>query len=226
MFPITIKEDIWTNYLNCTGDQIYSTHTIGLAFLQILSYKCWTTILGDEYNDQHVYRWERRRVKRLAPSVRSLSQHFNLFLSDSKCSTSQCPTMSISSFTFRKRSADIPGYCQKFFFEVYGQSLTWCYLLSVKGQPSFYIVALVVVIPFVQIHHEGGSWDGKYICLFPRLEYDDPKLWCGHWACLGARPHKLNQLQKKRHLPPYPDRLTGIPYLGLKRKAQLGKKFH
>ena len=32
MFPITIKEDIWTNYLNCTGDQIYSTHTIGLVF--------------------------------------------------------------------------------------------------------------------------------------------------------------------------------------------------
>lgn len=115
MFPMTVKEDIWTNYLNSTGDQIYSTHTICSAFSQILSFKCWTTILGDKYNDRHVYRWEKWSVKRLAHSVRSLRQHFNLYLSDSKCSTSQCPTISISSFAFRKRSADMLGYCQKFF---------------------------------------------------------------------------------------------------------------
>lgn len=32
MFPMTVKEDIWTSYLNSTGDQIYSTHTICSAF--------------------------------------------------------------------------------------------------------------------------------------------------------------------------------------------------
>lgn len=172
MFPMTVKEDIWTNYLNSTGDQIYSTHTICSAFSQILSFKCWTTILGDKYNDRHVYRWEKWSVKRLAHSVRSLRQHFNLYLSDSKCSTSQCPTISISSFAFRKRSADMLGYCQKF-FEVLLH--LWPGVISYQSKVSHLFISALVVITFVWIHHERGSWDAEYTCLSPRLEYNDPK---------------------------------------------------
>lgn len=46
--------------------------------------------------------------KGLPDSMRSLSQHFNPYLSDFK---------SIAVFAFRKRSEAILGYCQKFFFE-------------------------------------------------------------------------------------------------------------
>lgn len=144
-----------------------------LSFFTILSFKCWTTILGDKYNDRHVYRWGKWSVKRLAHSVRSLRQHFNLYLSDSKCSTSQCPTISISSFAFRKRSADILGYCQKFFFEVLLH--LWPGVISYQSKVSHLFLSALVVIPFVWIHHERGSWDEEYTCLSPRLEYNDPK---------------------------------------------------
>ena len=151
-----------------------------LSFSQTLSFKCWTTILGGKYNDRHVHRRERWSVKRLEHSVRSLSQPFNLYLSDSKCSTSQCPTMSISSFAFRKTSADILGYCQKFFFEVWIQSLTWCYLLSVKSQLSFYISlggdSLCPDSPW----RRQLRW--RVYLPFPRLEYNEPEFWGGHWG--------------------------------------------
>lgn len=35
MFLITIEEDIWTNYLARRRNQIYSIHTIHLAFSQM-----------------------------------------------------------------------------------------------------------------------------------------------------------------------------------------------
>ena len=90
------------------GNQIYSTYTMCLAFSQKIVFQMLSTILKYKYNHLHIHRRESWSVQRFADSMRSLSQHFNPYLSDFK---------SIAVSAFRKRSEAILGYCQKFFFE-------------------------------------------------------------------------------------------------------------
>lgn len=146
-----------------------------LSFFADIVFQMLSTVLEDEYNYLHIHRWEIWSVKRFAGSVQSLSQHFNPYLSDSKCSTSQCSTMSIVISAFRKTPDDILGYCQKFFFEVCTQSLDWCNnILLVIGQSSFYISL-------------GGNslcpdslWRRQKMCLpFPQIGLEWSKFWSG-----------------------------------------------
>lgn len=194
-----------------------------LAFYTDIFFQMLTIIQEDKYNYLHVHRWESWSIERLADSVRSLSQHFNLYLSDSTCSTCQCSTVSISIFAFRARSDDILGYYQIFFSEVCTQSLASCNILSVQGQSSFYVSALVAIY-FAQSHHERGSWGRKYVALSPD--------WTGMIQNSGVVcifgpafvPGHMGWSSVRKRLPPHgPARLTGILHLGLGPKAQLGK---
>lgn len=169
-----------------------------LAFYTDIFFQMLTIIQEDKYNYLHVHRWESWSIERLADSVRSLSQHFNLYLSDSTCSTCQCSTVSISIFAFRARSDDILGYYQIFFSEVCTQSLASCNILSVQGQSSFYVSALVAIY-FAQSHHERGSWGRKYVALSPDWTgmIQNSGVVCIIWACIWAWPHGLIQCKKK-----------------------------
>ena len=165
-----------------------------LSFFADIVFQMLSTVLEDKYNYLHIHRWEIWSVKRFAGSVRSLSQRFNPYLSYSKCSTSQCSTMSIAISAFRKRSDDILGYCQKLFFEVCTQSLDWCNILLVIGQSSFSTSL-------------GGNslcpdslWRRQKMCLpFPQIGLEWSKIleWSANGACLGARPRKLIEFKKK-----------------------------